>query len=89
MKSEEHIFALLGLIIILLAALLLYFIYKEVKGYNGRCASPIARNAAFMRGAPDACSSGLEERDPWDRTQHNRRFSCKSESPTQKVIDST
>jgi len=68
MKSEEHIFALLGLIIILLAALLVYFIYKEVKGYNGRCASPIARNAAFMRGAPDACSSGLEERDPWDRT---------------------
>lgn len=73
-KSEEHVFALLGLIIFLLAALLLYFIYKEIKGgrHNGRCISPIVRNAAFMGEAPNACSSGLEtrneERNPWDRT---------------------
>lgn len=74
MVSEEHVCALLGMIIILLTLMITFFVYKEIKiskSIRG-CTSPIARNASFMGGMPSANSSRMEagggDRDAWDRT---------------------
>lgn len=72
--SEEHVCAMLGMIIILLTLLITFFVYREIKASKSirGCTSPIARNASFLGEMPSANSSRMEagggDRNALDRT---------------------